>query len=96
MTTKQRVTFDPATLAASVRDVAIEARRLLKDSAREPYEVGALTQRIHILQGQAQGCSTGDLSRWLENLSREVESDANRGDRPRRKGLDRSDEVGIN
>jgi hypothetical protein len=96
MTTKQRETFDPATLAASVRDVAIEARRILKGSAREPYELGALTRRIHLLQGQAKGCSTGELSRWLENLSREVESDTHRIDGPRCKGLDRSNEMGIN
>jgi hypothetical protein len=96
MTTKQRATFDPAILAASVRDVAIEARRILKDSAREPYELGALTRRIHVLQRQAQGCSTGELSRWLENLSREVKTEPSRFEGPRRNGLDRSDDVGVN
>ena len=76
MTTKQqRETFDPAILAASVRDVAIEARRILNDSARNPFEVGALSKRINDLQSQVPSRSTSELSRWLESLSREVESD---------------------
>jgi|GEM_PF-5976597 len=79
MTTKNRETFDPATLAASVRDLAIEARRILNDTARHPYEVGALADRIHDLQSQARDCSSDELSRWLENLSRKVAFDTTRG-----------------
>lgn len=78
MTTKQRDPFDPAILAASVRDVAIEARRILNDSARNPFEVGALSKRINDLQRQVPRRSASELSRWLENLSREVDSDPQR------------------
>jgi hypothetical protein len=76
MTTKPkpRETSDPAVLAASVRDVAIEARRILNDSARNPFEVGALSKRINDLQSQVPSHSTSELSRWLKNLSREVDS----------------------
>ncbi|AGA29079.1 hypothetical protein [Singulisphaera acidiphila] len=76
--TKQRDPSDPALLAASVRDVAIEARRILNDSARNPFEVGALSKRINDLQSQVPRRSANELSRWLENLSREVDSDSQR------------------
>lgn len=78
MTTKQKETFDPATLAASVRNVAFEARRILNDSARSPYEVGALTRRINDLRNQVPSRSSSELSRWLKSLSCKVESDPKR------------------
>lgn len=81
MTTKNRETFDPAALAASVRDLALEARRILNDTARHPFEVGALADRIHLLQNQAKCCSSDELSRWLENLSHQVAFDPARNDR---------------
>ena len=96
MTKQRREPFDPATLAASVRDVAIQARRILKDSAREPYEVGALTSRINVLQTQAENFSTNELSRWLASLSRRVESDPNAIDGSRRQSFDRGNDVGLN
>lgn len=74
MTTKTRDMSDPAILAASVRDVAIEARRILHDAARNPFEVGELSKRIKDLQSQVPSRATSELSRWLANLSREVES----------------------
>ncbi|SIN77615.1 hypothetical protein SAMN05444166_0779 [Singulisphaera sp. GP187] len=81
MTANSRETFDPAFLAASVRDLAIEARRILNDSARNPFEVGALSRRITDLQSQVPNRTPSELSRWLENLSREVGSDPRKDQR---------------
>ena len=96
MTIIQRESFDPATLAASVRDVALQARRLLRDNARKPYEVGALASQINALQSQARGFSSDELSRWLDNLSRQVESDRGPVDPPRLRGFERASDLGLN
>lgn len=72
MTAQHRDPTDPAILAASVRDLALEARRIINDTARNPFEVGALSRRIDDLQRLVPGQTTSELSRWLNNLSREV------------------------
>lgn len=66
--------MDPAALAASVRDLASQASRVLRNPASRPFEIRALSRRITFLQRHVPGCPSNDLSRWLESLMIQVEA----------------------
>lgn len=70
----QQTRTDPARLAESVRDLAVEARRILNSPAHHPHELRDLSRRIRVIREQVPGRPTNDLSRWLETLSRHVET----------------------
>lgn len=65
---------DPATLAAEVRDLATEAYRTLNDPVAGSPHTRHLSERISHLQSQVRELAAADLSLWLENLQRRVES----------------------
>jgi hypothetical protein len=77
----QQTRTDPARLAESVRDLAVEARRILSSPVHHPHELHDLSRRIGVIREQVPGRPATELSRWLETLSRHVET-RRRVDRP--------------
>jgi hypothetical protein len=71
---EQKEPLDPAVLAASVREIALRARQILKHPATRLFELRALSRRIAFLQLQAPGGKSSELSRWLESLYRKVKA----------------------
>jgi hypothetical protein len=67
--------LDPAALAASIRELAYDARRILNDPTRSPFELRGLSLKIGQLQGQLAEERGGELNRWLDSLSRKVQAD---------------------
>lgn len=68
-----RPILDPAALAASIRELAYEARRVLNDPARRPFELRSLSRRIGVVRQQTIDQPGSELARWLESLACKVE-----------------------
>lgn len=68
--------FDPAVLAASVRQVAYEAYDVLVTAQPKPrtFELVALSRRVELLKRHVPGRPSSELARWLANLGEKVES----------------------
>jgi|GEM_PF-2425358 len=65
---------DPRSLAESVRALATRAYDALREPPANNQERLALARQIADLQGRIDGLSSVELSLWLENLRRQVES----------------------
>jgi hypothetical protein len=63
-----------AVLAATVRSLAHRVDRLRTDPAADPRTARLLLQRIACLEGQLREQPAEELSRWTENLRRQVEA----------------------
>lgn len=63
---------DPAVVVRSVRAVALEAHRLLKDPAPHAAQTDDLLRRIELIQGQLHVDHSSELSRWLVSLRRRI------------------------
>lgn len=78
--------FDPAALAAEVRDLATEAYRTLSDPLDDIPHARQLTERISHLRNHVRGLDAEELALWLENLQRRLSpatSDRDSGRPPR-------------
>ena len=73
MLTELVAPYDGASLARSVRSIAVRAQRTLKRPAN-PGEARDLLEAIVSLESAAKVRSYEDLGRWLSNLRRRVES----------------------
>jgi hypothetical protein len=73
MLTELIAPFDGASLARSVRSVAVRAQRTLKRPAN-PDEARDLLEAIVTLENAAKARSYEDLGRWLSSLRRRVEA----------------------
>jgi hypothetical protein len=65
---------DPAIFADEVRALASEAHQTINDSGAAPSEFRALLRRVARLESQALRMKADDLSEWLSNLRRELDS----------------------
>jgi hypothetical protein len=66
---------DPAALAASVREIALRARRVLRDPCQTDLELRDLSRRIDQIRHSVPRSPANPLALWLENLSREVDAE---------------------
>jgi hypothetical protein len=69
---------DEVPYAQEVRDLALQAHRLLREEAREPLdgdlrEFRAVLRRIDSLRRRLSQARRSDLLRWLERLKQQVE-----------------------
>jgi hypothetical protein len=71
---EQHEPLDPATLATSVRELALRARRILNNPPTRLIEVRALSRRIALLQLHVPAGRSSELSRWLESLLDKVKA----------------------
>ena len=66
---------DPAVLAASVREIALEARRILRDPCQSELELSDLSLRIDQIRRSVPPSPANPLALWLETLAREVDAE---------------------
>ncbi len=66
--------MDPAVLADEVRDLAIDAHRVLNAPTTENRDIADLSRRIAHLQGQIRGSSFDELAGWLASVRQRVEA----------------------
>lgn len=73
MTVSPPAPTDAASLAASVRQLALQAHRVLSDPASDPAEARELSRRASGLRSQLRGRSTLAVERWLDSLERKLQ-----------------------
>jgi hypothetical protein len=66
--------LDPARLAEEVRELAVDAHRVLNAPVPPAPEIDDLAQRVSRLQVQIRGYRFKRLARWLDNVRQIIEA----------------------
>jgi hypothetical protein len=77
--------FDPADLAAGVRQLALDIHRVMKDPNATFSELGEVSRRIEALRQQTRVSALSEIDRWLQNTGKLVQT---RGCLPRDRTLE--------
>jgi hypothetical protein len=68
------MSYDPAALALSVRELALRSNFVLKDPGARSRELPGLSRRIAELRKELQGTPLRDLRLWTERLEERVDA----------------------
>lgn len=63
---------DAASLASAVRQIALQAHRVLAEPAPSAFEIQELSQSLANLRRQLRGRSTGSVMRWLDSFDQKL------------------------
>ena len=70
------VAFDPAEIAAEVRQIALEAHRVLKNPYVASDDLRAVLRRLRVLRRQTRCSALIEIDHWLENADALVKTRA--------------------